>query len=150
MARLTGLNPAMSDRMWGFDPLSLRSMTRLAVVGTRDFSDFVYIKDKINSLGLDINLIVSGGAKGVDMVAEAYARWYGIPLLVFPVGYGDDQKFGWSTHGRAAGVIRNQKIVDACDEVIAFPKEGGRGTQDTMRKAEKAGKKLHIFPIDKV
>lgn len=45
----------------------------------------------------------------------------------------------WEKHGRAAGPIRNEKmlIVGTPDMVLAFP--GGRGTADMIRKAEAAG-----------
>jgi hypothetical protein len=123
------------------------SMVKLAVVGTREFHDYTYVEEKINELGLDITLIVSGGANGVDTLAETYARNYGIPYLVFPVGRNKNAKYGWNTHGKGAGVIRNQKIVDACHEVIAFPSVDGTGTQDTLKRAEKAKKKTHVFYV---
>jgi hypothetical protein len=45
----------------------------------------------------------------------------------------------WYTHGKAAGPIRNQKMLDDAfpDVVLAFP--GGRGTADMVRRAEKVG-----------
>jgi len=45
----------------------------------------------------------------------------------------------WSKHGRAAGPIRNQEMIDECkpDLVVAFP--GGRGTADMVRRAKAAG-----------
>ncbi len=45
----------------------------------------------------------------------------------------------WTTHGRAAGPIRNARMLAEYhpDLVIAFP--GGRGTLDMVSKAERAG-----------
>jgi hypothetical protein len=45
----------------------------------------------------------------------------------------------WKKHGRAAGPIRNQRMLDEGkpDLVVAFP--GGRGTADMIRRAERAG-----------
>ena len=45
----------------------------------------------------------------------------------------------WSTLGRSAGPIRNQRMLDEGepDVVVAFP--GGRGTADTVRRATVAG-----------
>ncbi len=44
----------------------------------------------------------------------------------------------WERHGRAAGVIRNQAMLDyGIDLVLAFP--GGRGTADMVRRARSAG-----------
>ena len=45
----------------------------------------------------------------------------------------------WRTHGRAAGPLRNARMIaeGKPDLVIAF--KGNRGTQDCCRKAEAAG-----------
>lgn len=49
----------------------------------------------------------------------------------------------WTLHGRAAGPIRNQQMIDEnrdADMLIAFP--GGRGTADCLRRARAAGIKV--------
>ena len=43
----------------------------------------------------------------------------------------------WKNKGKAAGVMRNTDIVNACDRVLAFPSRNGKGTQDTIKKASK-------------
>ena len=50
----------------------------------------------------------------------------------------------WTKHGKAAGPIRNQKMLDECpDLVVAFP--GGKGTADMVRRAMKAGIDCWVF-----
>jgi hypothetical protein len=44
----------------------------------------------------------------------------------------------WDKHGKAAGFIRNQEIVDNCDFVVAFWDGASRGTKDTIDRARKA------------
>jgi hypothetical protein len=52
----------------------------------------------------------------------------------------------WSKHLRAAGVIRNQEMVDAgADVCFAFPTGEAKGTRDCIRRAEKAGIPVTIF-----
>ena len=77
------------------------------------------------------HVIITGGASGADELAAQYAEVFGIRLRVYPAD--------WKTHGRAAGPIRNQKMLDEGkpDLVIAFP--GGRGTADMVRRAKAAG-----------
>src|SRR5690606_11824331 len=71
--------------------------------------------------------LVHGGAPGADSEA-AYVAAY---LLEWPV---EAHPADWQRHGRAAGPIRNQQMVDSgADLVIAFP--GGRGTADLIRRA---------------
>lgn len=75
-------------------------------------------------------VIVEGGARGADTLAKEYAVKHNIPLEEFAAE--------WKKYGRAAGPVRNSKMLKSgIDLVIAFP--GGRGTHDTIGKAEKMG-----------
>lgn len=74
--------------------------------------------------------VISGEAKGADTVGTDFAvvNWTGYE------GFPAD----WDTHGKAAGHIRNQQMLDSgIDLAIQFP--GGRGTADMRRRLDKAG-----------
>ncbi len=75
--------------------------------------------------------LVNGGAKGADFAGRWWAERFGMQVETYEAD--------WDTHGRAAGPIRNQRMIDEGkpDLVLAFP--GGRGTADMVRRAEKAG-----------
>jgi len=89
---------------------------------------------------LNMTSIVSGGCKsGVDAHAERFAREHDIPITVFPAD--------WSM-GRAAGPIRNTKIVQECAVIVAFWDGKSRGTADTIRKAEAANKTVLKFIVN--
>jgi hypothetical protein len=77
--------------------------------------------------------IVSGGADGVDHHAVAcFARYFATePLVLLPL---------YEIHGKRAPLVRNQQIVDAADEIHAWPSSWSRGTWDTYRRAVNAGK----------
>lgn len=80
---------------------------------------------------LAIDAIIHGGARGAD---EGAARWGAsehVKVLAYPAD--------WKKHGKAAGPIRNQRMIDEAkpDIVVAFP--GGRGTADMINRAEAAG-----------
>jgi hypothetical protein len=76
-------------------------------------------------------VIVHGAAVGADQMAGSWARSRGVAEAAFPADWGRD--------GRAAGPIRNQRMLDEGrpDLVVAFP--GGRGTADMVRRARAAG-----------
>lgn len=106
---------------------------RVIVCGGRDFGaqlgEHILAYDTLFALGPDVTL-VCGGARGADQMAIAWHNITGTPVEVFPAD--------WKKHGRAAGPIRNQQMLDAgADLVIAFP--GGRGTADMVQRARKAG-----------
>ena len=110
---------------------------RVLVCGGRDFNKKQFVDDYLDYVRQEygpIEVLISGQAKGTDELAEAWAIFNWIPY----VGY----KADWNTHGRAAGPIRNQQMLDEGkpDIVIAFP--GGRGTADMVSRAKKAGVKV--------
>ncbi len=106
---------------------------RVLVCGGRDFCDTALAYKALDRLhrehGFDV--LIEGDARGADRIAGYWARRSGIDNLRFPAD--------WSAHGKAAGPIRNQRMIDEGkpDLVVAFP--GGRGTADMVSRAEKAG-----------
>lgn len=115
----------------------------LAIVGSRDFQDYDRLCEVISEWCSEhgsIDGIVSGGCKGADTLAERYAADNKIPMEIHPPD--------WIRHGSRAGPVRNQKIVDSATHMIAFPSRNGRGTQDSIRKAEKKGIAIQIIWID--
>ncbi len=102
------------------------------VCGGRDYADRDFMREVLTSArdeGFD--QLIHGGASGADELA----RQVGFSLGFRVVCYSAD----WVKDGRAAGPIRNQRMLDhgKPDLVIAFP--GGRGTADMVRRAKAAG-----------
>ena len=108
---------------------------KLAIVGSRG----IRIENIEEFLPCGIDEIVSGGATGIDGCAAAYAREKGIKLTEFLPEY--------SRYGRAAPVIRNEKIVAYADEVVAFWDGKSKGTLSVIRLCEKMGKKCTVITI---
>lgn len=111
---------------------------RLAIVGTRTFTNYKFLRKKILKKFYlsDITEIVSGGAEGVDTLAEQFAEEYNIPLKVY--------KPDWKKYGKKAGAIRNKKIVNRCNKIIAFWDGKSVGTKITIDMAIEAKKDLKI------
>ena len=105
---------------------------RIAIVGSRELS--------LENIGKYIpacDEIVSGGAKGVDTYAAAYAHKNNMKLTVFLPDY--------EKYGRAAPIRRNEQIVDYADQVIAFWDGCSKGTLSVIRYAEKTGKECRVI-----
>ena len=81
---------------------------KLAVIGSRGLT----VHDLENYLPKEVTEIVSGGAKGIDACARAYAKANGIKLTEFLPEY--------EKYGRSAPLKRNIQIIDYADEVLAF------------------------------
>ena len=108
---------------------------RIAIVGSRGYSDLEAVRKYIRGLPKDVT-IVSGGAPGVDRAAEREARRLGLALVIY--------RADWDKLGRGAGIVRNGTIVENCDRVVAFWDKVSRGTENTIMRAKRAGKPVEI------
>lgn len=107
----------------------------LGVVGGRDFQDYELLKRELNRYQID--KIISGGANGADKLAENYCEDYNIPIRIY---YPQ-----WDKYGKAAGTIRNRKIIDNSDEIIAFWDGKSKGTKNSISLARKLGKQCNVI-----
>lgn len=106
---------------------------KVIVCGGRDYRDHTVIKGVIDALP-EGAIVIHGGAPGADKLAAKAAWERGLDVREYPAE--------WLKLGRSAGPIRNQQMleVESPDLVIAFP--GGRGTDDMVGRALKAGVKV--------
>lgn len=107
---------------------------KLAVVGSRRWQMPIIVSKVLDEIYPAE--IVSGGAKGVDSFAEAWALLHLVPVKIF--------KPDWSK-GKSAGAVRNREIVDYCDELIAFWDGSSKGTKIAMQMALDAGKLREVY-----
>lgn len=98
----------------------------------------------VNGLGMlpgiddlcDIVIVHGDCPTGADHFADKWAEDHIIP----EGGAIERHPANWPRYRRGAGPKRNQHMVDLGANVcLAFPMPGGRGTQDCMRRARKAG-----------
>jgi len=85
-------------------------------------------------------VLIHGDAKGADRMAASIAPQFNARVIAVPAD--------WDAHGKAAGPIRNQKMIDDHDpDVIwAFRSTGkSNGTDDMVRRGERAGIQTHVW-----
>jgi hypothetical protein len=111
---------------------------KIAVVGARQYPDREHVAKFVRFWPGDWELI-SGGATGVDTFAADAAAGQHRCYTIF---YAD-----WNRVGKAAGMLRNTQIVDACDALVAFVHGPSRGTMDSVRKAVAQGKPVWVLKI---
>lgn len=113
---------------------------KVLVCGGRGFSDESAIVNHL--FGLDdedpITAIIHGGASGADTIAGHTAELLKVPCTVY--------RAAWKKHGKAAGPIRNQRMLDEGKPDLVVAYAGGRGTADMVRRAKAAGVKVIEVP----
>lgn len=102
---------------------------RVIIAGGRDFNDYPLLKQKCdtflaNKAKNNKIVIVSGTAKGADRLGERYARERGYQVVRYPAN--------WDRDGNSAGPIRNAKMAENADALIAFWDGNSRGTYNMI------------------
>lgn len=121
----------------------MKVIHRVAVCGGRNLEDLGtvwsaldVVRADIERVGIEMSL-VHGGCRGADKLAASWAVYNQIDCT--------EVAADWNQHGRKAGPIRNQLIIDdyAPHSLVVF--KGGLGTADMVRRARKAGVQLLRF-----
>lgn len=106
---------------------------KLLVVGSRAITDFdlsPYIPD-------GVDMIISGGANGIDTAAEKYADSHRLSKFIIRPQY--------ERYGRGAPLKRNQEMVEMADAILVIWDGKSRGTNFTIDYAKKVGKQVTVI-----
>jgi len=111
---------------------------RLIVAGSRKVTDYDVVKAAIDGLiakGIVINTIIEGAARGVDSLASRYALEHAIENVRVPAE--------WKIHHRGAGPVRNRKMAEMGNALLAIWDGSSNGTKNMIDCAK--NKKLPVY-----
>ena len=135
---------------------------RILVTGDRNWDDAKTMWDVLRFLpmelcddGPDGLTLIEGEARGADIMSRIIvdiligegAEYSSDPVWVEVEKYPAD----WDTHGRAAGPIRNQQMLNSgVDYVVGFHHDicNSRGTRDMLRRCSNAGIPGRLYAPD--
>lgn len=111
---------------------------KLIIAGGRDFSNYDLLCEEVSKIiaGVPCIEIVSGGARGADLLGEHYAIDKGIPVKRFPAD--------WEKYGKSAGFRRNAEMAKYADWCICFWDGKSKGTGHMINLAKEAGLNIKI------
>ncbi len=118
----------------------------LLVVGSRSITDYVFVKEKLNAIRAEkfpdyTIIVVSGGAIGVDSMAEKWAKDLGFDTVIM--------KAEWNKYGKSAGHIRNGEMhrfisTKPYRYVVAFWDGKSKGTAHSFDLAKKYNNDIEL------
>ena len=106
------------------------------VAGSREITGFTIVEKAIQDSGFEITELVSGGARGVDRLGEKYAKDHNIPIKQFIPD--------WDGLGKKAGYVRNAKMADYADALVAIWDGVSKGTAGMIADATRKGLKVYV------
>lgn len=113
---------------------------RLLVFGSRRWPFPGLVTNDLTSLyidephvGPDPFKLITGGAEGVDSLAEEWAQNMNVWSVVYPAD--------WKKYGRSAGPIRNQEMLESENPTLyrGWILDNSTGSMDMLSRLQKAG-----------
>lgn len=123
----------------------MTAFRRLIIAGSRRLEDATLVEramvQGVDVFGLPFE-VVSGAARGIDMLGAAWARSRGIAVVEFPVTPED-----WREHGKAAGPMRNRTMAIYAHALVLIWDGVGRGSANMKAEMQRLGKPvLEVLP----
>lgn len=121
---------------------------RIIIAGSRNFSDYQLLRKEVlafvrkHHIHRKIVKIISGMAKGADILGEQFAEEFNLEIKRFPAD--------WDVLGKRAGYVRNEEMTKYAIEngnrgvLIAFWDGKSKGTKHMIDLAEKNDLYVHI------
>lgn len=111
------------------------------IAGSRTFDNHNLLNETLYVYRKQITEVVSGCARGADTMGEEWAAREGIPCKRFPAD--------WKTHGKKAGILRNQQMADYADMAIVFWDGTSKGTKNMIDEMQWRSKDCVVVCYDK-
>ena len=117
---------------------------KLIIAGGRDFSDYDLLEREAEEMisGVQDVEIISGLARGADLLGCRFAQEYALPLRAFTAE--------WGKFGKSAGMVRDKLMAKNATHLLAFWDGHSRGTMHMIDYAHDMGLKVKVVEYDKI
>lgn len=88
----------------------------------------------------DVSEVVSGNARGVDLLGVKWAIRNNIKYTLYPAH--------WNRYGKRAGYVRNTKMAENAEALIAIWDGESKGTKHMIDIAKRKGLKVFVYEIN--
>ncbi len=121
---------------------------RVIIAGSRNFDDYKLLRREVCTILIKHNKskelikIISGKARGADILGERFAEEFNLEVGEFPAA--------WDKLGKRAGYVRNAEMAkyavadDNFGVLIAFWDGKSKGTKHMIDLAKRYGLEVHI------
>lgn len=127
------------------------SVINLAIVGSSRFYNFEIFEsafDEWISENSYPDLIIVGGASGVDYMAERWADNNLVPIAVFSEEWNDPLRSLVDRNRAEAPNSLTEKILHAATHILAMPSQTSKWTRVVLERAESMGIPAKVFEVE--
>lgn len=112
---------------------------KVIIAGSRSLTNFALVKFVMERCPFAVTEIVSGTAGGIDILGERYASLAKIPVIRMPAE--------WNKLGRRAGFVRNEKMGEYADALVAIWDNKSNGTRHMLNFMNNIGKPILLARV---
>ena len=114
---------------------------KIWIAGSRSITEYFYVVFCLRGHITKNDIVRTGGAKGVDQLAERYCKRNKYPMEepIIP---------DWRI-GRHAGILRNIEGVTWADKILIIWDGVSKGTQHVISEAKRQGKPCELLDLKK-
>ena len=125
---------------------------KVIIAGSRGLKDYKTVEEAVKKSGFEVTEIVSGGARGADILGEKYASENNLPVKIFKPDWDyidvpkykiKKNKFG-KLYNVGAGFERNEEMAKYADALIAIWDGKSNGTKHMIKCMSKKGGKVFV------
>jgi hypothetical protein len=115
---------------------------RTIIAGSRTVTDPQELIKALQQIDWVPTVVLCGMALGADKLGEKWAEAHNISIEYYPAE--------WTVYGKKAGPIRNQRMVDHAEALLALWDGQSRGTKNVINLATKKGLKIFIWDVKNI
>ena len=127
------------------------NVINLAIVGSSRFYDFEVFENLVEDW-VEVNgypdLIIVGGASGVDYMAERWSDNNSIPIAIFSEEWGDTNRTLKDRGRPEAPNTLTQKIISSATDILAIPSKTSKWTRIVIDMARDGKIPITVHEID--
>jgi hypothetical protein len=115
-------------------------MMRVIIAGSRGIEDPAVLDAAVAASKFEITEVITSNSRGIDQLAAAWAKRQGVPLVIVPAQ--------WNAYGGRAGHIRDERMADGADALLAVWDGFSRGTAHMIAVAKARGLPMHVHRVE--
>ena len=127
------------------------AVVNLAIVGSSRFYDFEIFESALErwiSENTYPDLIIVGGASGVDYMAERWSDNNLVPIAVFSEEWDDPQRSLIDRNRAEAPNSLTKKILDSASHILAMPSPTSKWTRVVIERATEMGIPTEVVEVE--